>query len=90
LLHCLLFLFITICIGLLLFYAQLSNCSPTPRREQLIYRQDDDEVRFVVGQHAQLDFYSASSLKQHPAGKHVAPLVHILLIRRQSDNAITP
>ena len=25
---------------------------------------DDDEVRFVLDQHAQLDFYSASSLEQ--------------------------
>ena len=30
---------------------------------------DDDEVRFVVDQHAELDFYSASSLKQL-AGRH--------------------
>ena len=26
---------------------------------------DDDEVRFVLDQHTQLDFYSAGSLKQH-------------------------
>ena len=37
-------------------------------------------VRFVPGQHAELDFYSASSLKQQYAGRHVAPLGHIILI----------
>jgi hypothetical protein len=26
---------------------------------------NDDEVRFVLEQHAELDLYSASSLKQH-------------------------
>ena len=29
---------------------------------------------------AELDFYSASSLKQQSAGRHVAPLGHIILI----------
>ena len=28
------------------------------------FRWNDDEVRFVLDQHAELDFYSASSLKQ--------------------------
>jgi hypothetical protein len=32
--------------------------------------------RFVLDQHAELDFYSASSLKQHSAGRHVSPLEH--------------
>ena len=43
----------------------------------------DDEVHFVLDQHAELDFYSASSLKQQSAGRHVAPLVHIILIPSQ-------
>jgi hypothetical protein len=30
-----------------------------------------DEVRFVLDQHAKLDFYSASSLKQQSADRHV-------------------
>jgi hypothetical protein len=30
-----------------------------------------------------LDFYSASSLKQQSAGRHVAPLGHIILIPSQ-------
>jgi hypothetical protein len=41
---------------------------------------DDDEFHFVLDQHAELDFYSASSLKQQSAGRHVAPLGHIILI----------
>ena len=41
---------------------------------------DDDEVRFVQDQHADLDFYSASSLKQLSAGRHVALYGHIILI----------
>jgi hypothetical protein len=35
---------------------------------------DDDDVHFVLDQHAELDFYSASSLTQQSAGRHVAPL----------------
>jgi len=42
-----------------------------------------DEVRFVLDQHADLDFYSASSLKQQSSGRHVAPLGHIVLIPSQ-------
>jgi uncharacterized protein (DUF1501 family) len=41
------------------------------------------EVRFVLDQHAELDFYSASSLKQQSAGRHVAPLGHIIVIPSQ-------
>ena len=44
---------------------------------------DDDEVCFVLDQHADLDFYSASLLKQQSTGRHVAPLVHIILIPSQ-------
>jgi hypothetical protein len=41
---------------------------------------DDDEVCFVLDQHTELDFYSASSLKQQSEGRHVAPLGHVILI----------
>jgi hypothetical protein len=41
---------------------------------------EDDEVRFVLDQHAELDFYSASSLKQQSVGRHVPPFGHITLI----------
>jgi hypothetical protein len=36
-----------------------------------------------------LDFYSASSLKQQTAGRHVAPLGHIILILNQSNAGLT-
>jgi hypothetical protein len=32
-----------------------------------------------VDQHAALDIYNASSLKQQPVGRHVAPLGHIIM-----------
>jgi hypothetical protein len=38
------------------------------------------EVRFVLDQHTELDFYSASSLKQQFADRRVCPLGHIILI----------
>ena len=54
---------------------------------KLIY----NEVHFVLDQHAQLDFYSAhaSSLKQQPTGRHVAPLWHINLISSQPVFALS-
>jgi len=33
-------------------------------REQVNFQWDDDEARVVLDQHAELDLYSASSLKQ--------------------------
>ena len=47
-------------------------------------------VRFALDQHAELDIYSASSLKQQSADRHVAPLVHIILILSQPVFAPTP
>jgi hypothetical protein len=52
-------------------------------REQVHYQWDDDEVRFVLNQHAELDFYSASSLKQQSAGRNVTPFGHIIPIPSQ-------
>ena len=49
-----------------------------------------DEVRFVLDLHAELDFYSASSLKQNSAGRHFAPLGHIILIPSQPVFALSP
>jgi len=37
-------------------------------QEKVNFQWDDEEVRFVLDQHAELDFYSASSLKQHSVG----------------------
>ena len=59
-------------------------------REQVNFQRDDDEVCFVLDQHAELDFYSASSLKQQSAGRHVAPLGHIILIPSQPVFALSP
>ena len=61
---------------------QFSNFSAISWREQVNF-QWDDEVRFVLDQKAKLDFYSASSLKQQSAGRHVALLEHIILIPSQ-------
>jgi hypothetical protein len=55
----------------------LSDCCLTPIQQNLLWREqinfqgDDDEVRFVPDQHAELDFYSASSLKQQSAGNDI-------------------
>jgi hypothetical protein len=54
------------------------------------FQWDDDKERFVLDQHAELDFYSASSLKQQSAGSHVAPLGHIILIPSQPVFALSP
>jgi hypothetical protein len=65
-------------------YPQLSTLSATSWREQVSNLQwDDDEVRFFLDQHTELDFYSASSLKQQSAERHVASLWHIILIPSQ-------
>ena len=42
-----------------------------------------------LDQHAEVDFYSASSLKQQSAGRHVAPLWHIILIPSQPVFALS-
>ena len=48
---------------------QLSNFTAISWREQVNFQWDDDEVRFVLDQHAELDGNSASSLKQQYAGR---------------------
>ena len=58
-------------------------------REQVNFLWDIDEIRFVLDQHAELDLYCASSLKQQSAGKHVAPLTHIILISSQTVFALS-
>jgi len=57
---------------------QFNNFSAISWREQVNYQWDDDKVRFVLDQQTELDFYGASSLKQQSAGRHVAPLGHII------------
>jgi hypothetical protein len=47
---------------------EFSDCCLTPIQQNLLWREQinfqEDEVRFVPDQQAELDFYSASSLKQ--------------------------
>ena len=58
--------------------------------EQVNFQWDDDDVRFVLDQQAELEFHSASSLKQQSAGRYVAPLGHIILIPSHPVFALTP
>jgi hypothetical protein len=37
-------------------------------------RWNGNDLRVLLDQHAKLNLYSASSMKQHYAGRHVAPL----------------
>ena len=67
----------------LLFNANSAIVSVISWREQVNVQWDDNGVRFVLDQHAELDFYSVSSLKQQSAGRHVALLGHIILIPSQ-------
>jgi hypothetical protein len=36
---------------------------------------DDNDIRFVLDQHAELVFFSAISLKQQSTDRHVAPIL---------------
>jgi hypothetical protein len=45
----------------------------TSWQEQVTFQWDDDDGYLVLDHHA-------SSIKQQPAGRHVAPLGHIILI----------
>jgi hypothetical protein len=51
---------------------------------------NDDEVCFVLDQHAELVFDSASSLKLQSADRHVTSLGHIILILSQPVFALSP
>jgi len=72
----------------LLFNANSEIFPAISWREQVNFQWDDDEVCFVLDQHA--EFYSASSLKQQSADRHVAPLGHIILIPSQPVFAPSP
>ena len=45
-------------------------------QNKLRFDDDDDDVLFVLDQHTELDFYSASTLKQQSVHTHVASLEH--------------
>ena len=49
--------------------------SSNPTHGVAFWWDDDDNVRFALDQHAQLDLYSARSLKQQTTGRQVAPLL---------------
>ena len=67
----------------LLFNAKWAILPAISWREQITFWRDGD-VSFVQDQHTRLFFfYSASSLKQQSADRHVAPLQHIILILSQ-------
>ena len=74
----------------LLLNRQLSNFSTISWRDQINFHWDVDEVLFVLDQHAELDFYCASSLKQQSADRHVAPLKHLILISSQPVFVLSP
>ena len=46
-----------------------ANSAAISWREQVNFQWDADEVRFALDQHAKLDFYIASPLKQQSADK---------------------
>jgi hypothetical protein len=69
---------------------QFSNFSAISWWEQINFQWDDGEVRIVLDQHAELDFNSASSLKQQSAGWHVAPLGRTILIPSRPVFALSP
>jgi hypothetical protein len=65
-------------------------CSTISWQEQVNFQWDDEEVRFVLDQHAEFDFYSARSLKQQPAVRRVVPLRQIILIPSQPVFVLSP
>ena len=64
------------------------SATDTSWQEQVTIQWDDD-VWFVLDQHALLDFCTASSLKQHSVSWHDTPLRHIILIPSQPAFALT-
>jgi hypothetical protein len=67
-----------------------SKFSAISWREQVNFQQDNNEVRFVLDQHAEFDLYSASSLKQQSADRSVAPFGHIIPIPSQPVFVLSP
>ena len=82
----------------LIILVRVSDCCLAPiinfiaisGREQVNFQRDNDELRFILDQHAELDSYSAISLKQQSAGRYVAPLERIILIPSQPVFALSP
>jgi hypothetical protein len=60
-------------------------------RVQVNCQWDDYEARLLLNQHAQLDIvYSASSLRQQSADRHVALLGHTIVIPSQPTFVLSP
>ena len=77
----------------IIFFAWLlfnTNSAMFQWREQANFQWDDDEVHFVLNKNTELDFYSASSLKQMSVDRQVAPLWLIMLILSQPVFGISP
>jgi midasin (ATPase involved in ribosome maturation) len=76
----------------------VSDCCLMPNEQFFSYifertsyiQWDDNDVYFVLDQHVLLEIYSATSLKQQSAGRHVAPLGHIILNPSQPVFALFP
>jgi hypothetical protein len=64
----------------MVFNTTFTNISAISWREEVNFQWDDDEFRFVLDQHAELDLHSASSLTQQSVDRHVAPLGLIISI----------
>jgi hypothetical protein len=73
-----------------MFNANSAIFSAISWQEQVNFQWDDDEIRFVLDQHGELDFYSVSSLKQQSVGRRVTLLGHIILIPSQPVFALSP
>jgi len=58
--------------------------------EQVNIQWNDDDVHLVQDQHSYMQLDHDSSLKQQFAGRHVAPLSHIILITSRQVFAFTP
>jgi hypothetical protein len=71
-------------------WRQMSNCFSYIMARTCYFQWHDDDVRFVLDQHAEFDFHFASSLKQQSVGRHVAPLGHIILIPSQPVFGLSP
>ena len=83
--------FVYILVMVFVCFTISSNLSAISWREQQVnFHRDYEEVRFVLDQHAELDFNSASSLKQQSACRHIAPLGHIIPIPSRQVFALSP
>jgi hypothetical protein len=72
------------------YFALWQTNNNTPNKLLLSESAVNCQVRFVLDEHAELDLYSASALKQQSAGRNVTPFGHIILITSQPVFALSP